>query len=298
MPAVTSDKLIRLTNKTSEIMQTLITKTLILLSATILTIKTESKNIYDNTFIKDDTTRIKVGNKKIIIIEVNNNLLNISDSISVKKIKKSYKVSNWRGVYVGVNSLMTYDNKTTLPMDQNYLEIDYSGSLSFGLNIFQKSVKIIPNHLSITTGLGFHWRRFGLKNNNTLAFNNDSLYAIPVTDYNFHKNVLKSTFVEIPLLIDINTHKKPSQSLHISFGVIGAYKLGSRLKQKYTMDGKDYKDISKGHYHLNPLQAYLTARIGLGNIMLFANYGLLETFDTKRAPQNYPFTIGMQLLFD
>lgn len=275
-------------------MRKIISSITILLSVSVYC---QTESTINNHFHRPDTARIKMGNKKIIIIEDANN--HETDSINITKKKKtSYTVSNWSGIYIALNGLMTYDNKTTLPAEQDYLEIDYSRSLSFGWNVLQKSVKIIPNHLSITTGIGFHWRRFGIKNNSTLTFNNDSLYALPVTSYNFSKNVLKSTFIEIPLLIDINTHKKPSNSIHISFGVVGAYKLGSRLKQKYTLDGKDYKYVNKGHYHLNPLQAYLTARLGIGDMMIFANYGLLETFDTKRGPQNYAFSLGIQWLFN
>ena len=58
------------------------------------------------------------------------------------------------------------------------------------------------------------------------------------TIHNKHKkNRFKSTFVNVPILLEFNTHKNPTKSFHIALGVIGGYKLGSRTRQILEQNG-------------------------------------------------------------
>lgn len=252
-----------------------------------------------------DTTRLKFGDVHIVIFEdkKNDEVVVQQDSTdnshrftSKKKGKKSE--STWSGFYLGVNGMLTYDNQLTAPAPYNYMELDYSKSVTCGLNFGELSFKIIPNYLSITTGLGIQWNRYGLKNNYTLQYTQDTLTGLATPTIAYSKNVLKATYLQIPLLLEIHTSKYHKKAFHISAGVIGGYKLGSRLKQKYTVDGQDYKNITKGHYQLNPFQAYATARIGYGNVNVFMNYGLTRIFEKGKGPQFYPVTVGIYLPLD
>jgi hypothetical protein len=56
---------------------------------------------------------------------------------------------------------------------------------------------------------------------------------------------LKSTFVNVPLLLEFNTNKNPEKSFHLAFGVIGGFKLGSRTRQILEQNGEEIKLLIK-----------------------------------------------------
>lgn len=257
----------------------------------------------------DDTTGKKVtklsfGNMKVIIYEDNEDVNvkvdeNGDTTIIVGKTKKNEKsgfYGTWQGLSICSNGMLTWDNKLNLPEEMKFIELDYAKSISAAFN-FAPLQFAITKRFGIESGLGFQWNRYGLKNNYTLSFNEDSLYGIATPDYVYSKNVLKATYITLPLLIDINTHKNFEKSFHFAFGVIGGYKLGSRLKQEYEFEGREFEFKTRGHYYFNPFQAYATARIGYGNVLLFANYGLTRIFEQGPGPQVYPFQFGLHFIF-
>ncbi len=256
-----------------------------------------------------DTTRLSFGNKKIIIIEEGEGedveiIINeagdttyYSQNDSKKGKKKAKFYSSWSGLSIAGNGVLTYDNKTTLPEDMRFIEIDYARSISAAFNFADLELGISP-HFGFSTGLGIQWNRYGLKNSYTVTFNEDSLYGISTPDFNYSKNVLKSTYITMPLLFEIHTNKKRSKSFNIALGVIGGYKLESKLKQNYEFEGREYEFKTRGHYHFNPFQAYATARIGYGDVSLFVNYGLTRVFEEGRGPQLYPFQAGLHFSFN
>jgi hypothetical protein len=203
----------------------------------------------------------------------------------------------WAGLGLGVNGFMTYDNKLGVPENGAFLELDYASSVTVNFNFAEKRMRIIKDYLSINTGMGIQWNRYGIKNNYDIRFNSDSLYGTQNGQINYTKNVLKATYLQIPLLLEINTSKNPSKSFHIAAGVIGGYKLGSRLKTRWEDEGRNFKSKSKGHYFFNPFQAYLHASVGYGDVSLFVNYGLTRVFEKGKAPQMYPVTGGILFHF-
>lgn len=252
---------------------------------------------------KDDTTYLSFGKVKVVIYEDKDDVeITIDEKgdtiVNVGKDSKKKKKfeSTWEGLSIGANGALTYDNKTTLPEEMRFIEIDYARSISAAFNFADLEVGFGP-HFGISTGLGIQWNRYGLKNNYSLSFNEDSIFGMATPDYKYNRNVLKSTYITMPLLLEFHSNTKRSKSFNIAVGVIGGYKLGSRLKQDYDFEGRNYEFKTKGHYHFNPFQAYATARIGYGDISLFANYGLTRIFEEGRGPQLYPFQFGLHFNF-
>lgn len=251
---------------------------------------------------KEDSTHLKFGNVRMIIIEekktdeVAPSIDTIPDIPKDKKGKKTQ--STWGGMYLGVNGMLTYDNKLEVPSQYEYLELDYAKSLTVGFNFADVAIKIIPRYFTLNTGLGVQWNRYGLKNNYNLSYNADTLTGSLVTAFDYDKNLLRATYLQVPLFFEVHTSKYHKKAFHFGFGVIGGYRIGSRLKQKFEVDGVEQKLKSKGHYHLSPFQAYATARIGYGNVNLFMNYGLTRVFEKGKGPQMYPVTVGIYLPFN
>lgn len=249
--------------------------------------------------LSGDTTRLKFGSVRLIIIDDSKEEEN--EDSTYKEIPDievdDKKFNNWAGMYFGVNGFLSFDNKLALESDYRNFELDYSKSITFGMNFGDLNINLIPNHVGLSTGMGIQWNRYAWKNNTDLVANADTLYAVVNTTADYSKNILKATYLQIPLLLDINTNKCEDKSFHISAGIIGGYKLGSKIKQKYEMEDKKFENRSKGHYQLSPFQAYLTAQIGYGGGVLFVNYGLTRVFEKDKGPQLYPFTAGFKFLF-
>lgn len=253
-----------------------------------------------------DTTRMNFGNIQMIIIEKEKkeDKENNKDNNDKEGDKKDREVtfdsddfSHWSGIGFGVNGFMTFDNKLTLPAENKFLELDYSRSITVNFNFAEKTLPIVKNYVGITTGLGIQWNRYGIKNNYDIKYNSDSIYGVFNPTINYTKNVLKATYIQIPLLLEFNTSKNADKNFHISAGVVGGYKLGSRLKTKWEADGQEYKNKVKGHYQFFPFQAYATAMVGYGDVSLYVNYGLTRVFEKGKGPQLYPVTAGIMLNF-
>jgi len=211
-----------------------------------------------------------------------------------KGFKKS-EYAHWTGFGIGVNGFLTPDYETNLNDVAPYVDLDLSKSITFNINFFETNVTLFKNRLSLTTGMGIQQNRYSLRNNVNLQYNSDSLWGQLDTVRQYTKNLLKAAYIQIPLLLEINTGDDPKKNFHVSAGVVGGFKIASKLKQKSEIgDSKRKKTKTKGTYNLNPFQLYLTGRVGFSDITLFANYGLLSAFEQRRGPEVSPFTIGLQ----
>lgn len=246
-----------------------------------------------------DSTRMFFNNFEVIVIDRNH----CPDSTRTEKQrhreeKRSEKFSSWTGAYIGVDGYTTPSGSTSLGASNKFLELDYSKCITFGLNFAQVKFKIVPKYVGLTTGLGIQWNKYAFKNNYTLRYNSDSVYGVQDTTFTFSKNKLTATYLQIPLMFEFRTNAKASKAFHFGLGVIGAFKIGSSLKQKYDNGNFDTQGRIKGHYQLNPFQTYLTARLGYGKKFdVFFNYGLDQVFESGKGPNLRPFTVGLYLPF-
>ncbi|MBL7935230.1 MAG: outer membrane beta-barrel protein, partial [Bacteroidia bacterium] len=153
-------------------------------------------------------------------------------------------------------------------------------------------------YVNLVVGLGFEWNQYEFSNKTRL--NPDSSYTHGVIDstntFSYQKNRLKSTFINVPVLLEFNTHKNPKKAFHIAFGVIGGYKLGSRTRQIVEQNGRTIKYVKKDDYNLNPFRVNAHASIGYHNLTIYADYALTPLFENGKGPELYPFTIGVKLI--
>ena len=263
--------------------------------------KANAKDISINSEIKiktdggsassNDTTRLSFGDRKIIIIDDEDNDKEKAD----KKVKKENEIKHiWAGVELGFSG---YSNKmfnTTLPNGGAYA-LDYLRSNVVNINPFERNISLYKNYVAITTGLGFQFNRYMFENNTILIPLKDSIQTVN-TGIGYAKNMVKSSFLTLPLLLQFNTSKNHGKSFHFAVGGQVAVKLGSRSKQVYNVDGDKKRDVFRSAYNLNPFQYGLTARVGYGKVNVFANYNLSEVFKNGKGPELYPFQIGLTLI--
>ncbi len=234
-----------------------------------------------------DTTKLSLGNRKIIIIE---------DEDEKEKQKSSTKsIKNiWAGFELGFNAYSNNMFNTSLTGTSAY-SLDYLRSNVINLNLIERNISLYKNNISLTTGLGFQFNRFMFDNNYNHDVYHDSIHTY-LAAHSYAKNMIKASYLTVPLLLHFNTNEKNNKSFHFAIGVQGGLKLGSRQKQVYTLRGADKRDILKSNLNLNPFQYGLTARIGYGKVNLFANYNLSELYKSGKGPKLYPFQVGITLI--
>ena len=240
---------------------------------------------------KKDSTTINFRNKKYVIINKD------KDSDTNVSSNKDDDFHHWSGFGMGVNGWLSNGN-ISMPKGKEYMRLNYGKSLNFQLNPFEKDIHLYKNYINLVVGLGFEWNQYEFSNKTRL--NPDSSYTYGDIDstnsFSYKKNRLKSTFVNVPLLLEFNTNKDPEKAFHLAFGVIGGYKLGSRTRQIVEMNGKEIKYIKKDDYNLNPFRVNAHASVGYRGVTLFADYALTPLFENGKGPELYPFTIGVKLI--
>lgn len=243
-----------------------------------------------------DTTYMRFGKKKVIIIEEKESHRSANETVTTDTIKitkkEKYKVKDiWQGIEFGFTGYMTKDNKAPV----NFLELNYGKSWNFNINFCEHHLKLYKNYVALTTGLGLEFNRFWFTKKMALEPGADSLTGI-FTRMDYKKNLLKSTYVTVPLLLEFNTNKKARKSFHLAFGIVGAYKLSSKTKQVFETNGKETEVKIYDDYNLNPFKVSATARLGYKRFNVFGTYGLTELFNDKADVDLIPFSVGLTLV--
>lgn len=279
-----------------------------------------------------DTTQIKIGNMKIVILE-GKELKNLDQLKALegelpkgqRKIiiderviiendedfaKENWDTDNhsdhcetsgdgnaiWAGFGVNANGFMNANKQLATASELGFLALDPAKSIGFQLNFAEKRFPIINDYLGVVTGLGFNWNRYSIKGDYDFSVVNDTLIA-NATGVNYAKNVLSSTYLQAPLLLQISTSKNANQAWNISAGVVGGIRVDARQMQKWEADGKKNKDKTKDDFQFNPFQASLMATVGYGDWSLYMTYGLSDIFNEGSAPKVRGVNAGILLSF-
>lgn len=239
-----------------------------------------------------DTTKLSIGGRHIDISH---------DPDERSKREKKAEDSDfefWDGFDLGINGLMTYDNRIAMPQGLEYMDLNYTKSYVFGWNIWQKNIHIYRNNVNLGTGIGASWYHYNLRNAYTLQPNVPYTYGMQ-DSLNYSRNRLNVCYVNIPLFLEFNTNNSDaSRSFHIGGGVQAGYNIfKNKVKQKYELDGRTYKRKIKDDYNVNPFKIDLIGRIGYGDFSIFGTYSLTTLFENNKGPRLYPWTAGISLDF-
>lgn len=215
---------------------------------------------------------------------------------AAKDAKKENTFKHWAGIDLGVGGYLTPDNKTVLPADADFMQLNYAESITWSFNFLEKGINLAGENAKIVTGLGITFNHYSLENNVLLQNTPEGIIGAVDSVNAFDRNKLKTTYLNLPLMLAFNTGKNRSKSFHIATGVVLGYRIGSRYKQKYEIEGDVFKPVTRSSYHQNPFVANATARIGYGQFNIFATYSLTPLFESGKGPELYPFSVGVQLV--
>jgi hypothetical protein len=254
---------------------------------------TMSTEMSDTTSLEDkkdsDTTRISWGKSKILIIG------GLEGEKAPDSTKKKQRYNHYAGIDIGVNGFINPDMGMNLQDDAEFLDLDYGKSISVAFNLWEAYIPIAKEKFGIMTGLGFEFNNYALDNDVDISTTKDTTFGVLAVGKSIDKNEFKTTMLNMPLMLETNIGRDAKHSFHLAAGALFSYRLGSKTKQKYSANGKDFKEKNRNDYNLNPFRASLAARIGYGRYTLFANYSLTEMFEKNDGPEIYPFTVGISL---
>ena len=279
-----------------------------------------------------DTTQIKIGNMKIVILEGKDLkdfdqlkalegelpkgqrkiiidervIIENEEDLAIENWDSDNDCDNcetsgdgnaiWAGFGVNANGFMNTNKQLATSSELGFLALDPAKSIGLQLNFAEKRFPIINDYLGVVTGLGFNWNRYSIKGDYDFSVVNDTLIA-NATGVNYAKNVLSSTYLQAPLLLQISTSKNANQAWNISAGVVGGIRVDARQMQKWEADGKKNKDKTKDDFQFNPFQASLMATVGYGDWSLYMTYGLSDIFNEGSAPKVRGVNAGILLSF-
>lgn len=246
-----------------------------------------------------DTTRIKLGKKKIIIIDANDEITDIDldtvdFEVNIDEEDTVYHFNgHWGGVSFGPNNFVTSSFSTDLPQSADFLELNSGKSWTLNLNLFEKSFNLYNEQVGLVTGLGMEINNYRFSRNITLINDLDTISYYP-DSIKFTKNKLTCTYITLPLMIEAQV-PVGDENIYLAIGGIGAVKIGAHTKQVYMQNSSKVKDKVHEDFHLNPFRYGLTAKVGYGDISVFATYYLSTLFEADDGPELYPFNIGLSI---
>jgi hypothetical protein len=244
----------------------------------------------NNDTLKNDTIKLKIGNRQFVITEAN--------KIKPKKKKKKFN-GHWAGVDLGINGYLNSKKELNIPTDYEFLELKMNKSICVNINFYEQNFVLLKNHVGLITGLGWQSNNYRFDEDIKLISDTTFVYGYKDTSsFDYIKSKLLVNYLRIPLLLEYQTNSKSKKnSFHITAGVVAGLRISSHTKQVYKDDkDKKYKLKDKDDFHLSPLKYDASVRIGWGKFNLFATYSLNQLFKKHEAPTLYPFTAGLTLV--
>jgi len=240
-----------------------------------------------------DTTTIKLKHSTIYIVSENK-----SDTMDLKEERRenTHSLTYWNGLDLGVNGFLSPKGSLDIGEENDAFRPDYPSSRSLSINFLEQKLCLIKDYVGITTGLGIQWNSYKLKNDYSLIAGKDTVFAVLDSNINLKKNKLRTTWLNVPLLMEFNTSKDQKKNVHLGAGVVGGLHLETMFKQKYDTDGTSSRYKNKNDLQVNPYRLEAMVRVGYGSFNLFASYQMTELFEKGKGPELYPFTIGLTLV--
>ena len=258
---------------------------------------------------KDDTTNIRFKRKTVKIVENDG-----ETQIFVKKHhnddwdwvwedKDGFKGS-WSGFSIGLSNLVNKNFSFSRDVTDQYMDLNTGKSWNMNINFAQYSINFIGDKFGLVTGLGLEWNYYRFDGDNSIQQNATTGVIEPIDlavtqpNWNIEKSKLSTTYATLPILLELHSSSSNSKGLVFSAGAIGGIKLGSNTKVIYKENGDKNKDKTKDDFNLSPFRYGVTARIGVGDWLVYGTYYFTPLFEKNKGPELYPISIGIALSFE
>ncbi|MBA3682259.1 MAG: outer membrane beta-barrel protein, partial [Bacteroidetes bacterium] len=269
-------------------------------AASITKIDEQAKKVVGKSG-KDSTIYTWKGKRIIIIDKDGNDTINIGTKH--KHFRHRYsneEFRHWAGFSMGVNGYVGSNGSITMQKATNYMDLDYGRSFNFQLNFVERHLNLYKHKVKLVTGFGLDYHSYAFNRKTNLNPNSDSLGSFASIDttnfYTYTKNKFRTTYIQVPLLVEFNTSNNPNKTFHIAFGVIGQYLISSRTKQGLEQGDFEFTKQRKDSYNLNPFSAKAHVNLGYRGFTVFGEYNLTPMFQSGKGPELHAFSAGVRLI--
>jgi len=240
----------------------------------------------DSTMVEEELkdTGTKEENKKVTI------------DVS-KKNRKSLGNFMDLNLSFGVDQLLD-QNKSASTLRP---EVDMAKSWYFDFGLMFKSKLSSLGSSSKRTGLflkyglNFLWSEYEMANKVELTLIDQKpvfIQSAPINSASVSKTSLHTTFLQIPVLLDLDT--RHGKGFKFSIGGYGGIRLASKQKLFYdTQIGESVEQIRKSKYNLNDIQYGLTGTIGYHWLHVKWQYQMSSLFKDDATYDLRPVNIGL-----
>ncbi len=205
---------------------------------------------------------------------------------------------HWAGFYFGVNGFLDQNFNTEFDAPNDYMNLNYAKSFNYQFNLFETQFQLVKHKLVLITGFGFDYHSYELENK--VRLNADADYTNAVVDssgiYNYKKNRLRNTYIQIPLLLEFNGSNKSAKCFHMAAGVVGQYQILSRTRQLLENEAYEYDIQRKDPFNSNPFMLKAHVNVGYHRWMFYGEYSLTPFFQKNKGPELFPFAVGLRVI--
>ena len=264
--------------------------------------------IFSLAQVVPDTTRINIGDKTIIVIDASpiekllpeiekHDMPAEPDELSDSDLK--YELNHFAGVDFGYCMLLDSRGSLTRDSTTDWLSINNGRSLTWRLNLLEAKARIYHDYIGIYTGFAVSYSSYGLLNNISIDVNDKSeTSALPIDPEvrQFYKNKLRTTTLQIPVMLEFNTKKDNRKNFHFAIGALGGWVSSVITKQKWETEQGKFTERRKNDFKVTPYTLDLAVRFGYRRTALFFTYALTPLFIANEGLPVYPISFGVQLL--
>ena len=242
----------------------------------------------------DTITKITLGHKRFEVIEGSHKTRVRMVRVPRKKFK-----GHWTGLDLGFNGYMSSGFSTSLPPDDQFMNLNYSKSATVGLNFLQYSIPFQRNRNTIGAVIGAGWTFHNYRTDSKYIIELDddgNTIGRPEEDRSITKNKLATSFLNFPFLFEFQIPtNRDKHRFFISAGGYGGFLIKAHTKVVYNDSGTKIKVKNKGNLNVSPFQYGAMVRLGYRWIKLYATYNFSTLYMKDKGPELYPYSIGLTL---
>jgi hypothetical protein len=245
---------------------------------------------------KTDTTRINIGDLKVMIVDGDSDTSETSSETLSEDLEDiTAELTHWAGIDLGLNLLLDPKGNYEFEDENEWLNLQHEHSFSVDINLAEFKIKLLKEYAGIVTGFGLGYSSYGFRDSVIISSNSDTTLATYSSDIKFRVNKLRTTHLRVPLLLEFNTSEDPKKTIHVAFGAVGGWRIGTITRQRYDADGKDIRQKVRNDFNINTFEVDAALRLGYRSFTMFVNYALTPLFKEGKGPEVYPLTVGLAI---
>jgi hypothetical protein len=178
------------------------------------------------------------------------------------------------------------------------------GSVYFGINTTYKTKLAGP--LFVEWGGGFDWYNFNLDNKSIRFVKTDSVVRFdpdPRTDIDPIRSKLNAGYIYLKMvpMLDFSYNSRSrlwnyhGDGFRLGLGGYAGFRITSRTKFVYKMDGDREADKDSSNIFLNNVRYGIRFQVGYRGVDMFLNYDVSPLFSENRGPELNAFSFGFTL---